>query len=270
MALHRQARRHGFTLIELLVVIAILAVLMSILLPAMSRAREQAIHVKCLSNLRQIAVALWAYELDHRRLPAHPFEAGDLGTFPNSLKGPTFDARAILKPVVNVDFFACPGVTPWKPSEATSPVVNVDYVMAAGYYGDAEVGDVEDPLSARFSANLWTKSHRPWKYGPHRIRVLVGDRAYLDPVSVPGTNRHIVNHPGRARGYGQWQPPGFAGTAWLLSLPAGSDVRRYSLSNFAFTDGSTRTFGDGAGGLVPVANRNITRLGSSYLFPVDP
>ena len=54
-------RRRGFTLIELLVVIAIIAVLISILLPALSQSREASRRVKCLTNLKGIGMGLSIY-----------------------------------------------------------------------------------------------------------------------------------------------------------------------------------------------------------------
>ena len=54
-------RKSGFTLIELLVVIAIIAILAAILFPVFARAREQARKTKCLSNLKQIGLAMNMY-----------------------------------------------------------------------------------------------------------------------------------------------------------------------------------------------------------------
>lgn len=62
-------KRQGFTLVELLVVIAIIALLIAILAPALQRTRESAKAVICSSNIRQIVLALTAYEAQNRIFP---------------------------------------------------------------------------------------------------------------------------------------------------------------------------------------------------------
>jgi prepilin-type N-terminal cleavage/methylation domain-containing protein/prepilin-type processing-associated H-X9-DG protein len=70
------SRQRGFTLVELLVVIGIIAVLISILLPTLSKVRRQANTLQCSSNMRQLATAMLMYIADSKgRFPAAEFGA---------------------------------------------------------------------------------------------------------------------------------------------------------------------------------------------------
>jgi prepilin-type N-terminal cleavage/methylation domain-containing protein/prepilin-type processing-associated H-X9-DG protein len=67
----RRGVREGFTLVELLVVIGIIAVLISMLLPALNKVRSQSMALQCGANLRQLGIAFQMYANDNRgRLPS--------------------------------------------------------------------------------------------------------------------------------------------------------------------------------------------------------
>ena len=66
---HCRTRHGGFTLIELLVVVAIIALLAALLLPALGRAKAKARRIHCVSNLKQISLALHAFATDREMYP---------------------------------------------------------------------------------------------------------------------------------------------------------------------------------------------------------
>ncbi len=84
---HSPIRRSGFTLIELLVVIAVIAVLIALLLPALSKARDSGRATVCLANLRSMVQATQMYADDFKGLtPALGTPYGTLPTWPLALQ----------------------------------------------------------------------------------------------------------------------------------------------------------------------------------------
>ncbi|MGC4030845.1 MAG: type II secretion system protein [Tepidisphaeraceae bacterium] len=77
MARH-QTRRHAFTLVELLVVIGIIAVLISLLLPALNKCRRAAQEARSISNLRQLLMAYSAYHTDNRGQLLYGYPYGNI------------------------------------------------------------------------------------------------------------------------------------------------------------------------------------------------
>lgn len=106
------AGRFAFTLIEMLVVVAVIALLVSILLPSLSRARQQAKLVACRANLHDLGSALLQYATVHDPyFPPTPYMGSEVGTSPNG-----DDNLFVLwyaKYARNPQSFTCPA-TQWR------------------------------------------------------------------------------------------------------------------------------------------------------------
>ncbi|MDX1933659.1 MAG: prepilin-type N-terminal cleavage/methylation domain-containing protein [Capsulimonadales bacterium] len=105
----RGARR-GFTLIELLVVIAIIAILAAILFPVFAQAREKARQTSCLSNMKQLGLAVRMYVQDYDETFSPIRVALATATnFPNVPADSVLTWRNVVQPYVkNTGIFSCP------------------------------------------------------------------------------------------------------------------------------------------------------------------
>jgi prepilin-type N-terminal cleavage/methylation domain-containing protein len=105
----RPRSRKGFTLIELLVVIAIIAILAAILFPVFARAREQARKSACLSNMKQIGLALGMYMQDYDQV----FPPGGLKIWEAKKTDRNLLAIQLQPYAKNDQIFHCPSDRGW-------------------------------------------------------------------------------------------------------------------------------------------------------------
>jgi prepilin-type N-terminal cleavage/methylation domain-containing protein/prepilin-type processing-associated H-X9-DG protein len=176
----------AFTLIELLVVIAIIAILAALLLPALTKAKQQAQATECLNNLKQITHAWCMYLGDNQNV-----------IVPN---GNTYvQTAAITDPIYlpsQPDAMSCPGRmdtdgatnAAWIELGLLYPYINNVAIYRCPSDTSTWPAGSAQPRLRSYSFNCWLNPINPWIYGPSGNNISNLVRIYIkdESLAVPG------------------------------------------------------------------------------------
>ena len=156
----KRGRRPGFSLIELLVVIAVIGLLVALLLPAISGAREAARRTQCVNNLKQLGLAFHTYHDTFRSFPAGYLSqtgGGGVNGPPDSQTrdaGPGWAWGALLLPLIEeteVKRSFNLGLPCWDPHNAPAAKSTLSVFLCPSASGHTEPFDVRDASGNRLA-----------------------------------------------------------------------------------------------------------------------
>lgn len=197
----------AFTLIELLVVVAIIALLVAILLPSLSRAREQTRRTVCASNVKQQALAFHMYQNDFTYLPYSWIRGHTLiGTSGGPFTLPVAVARAMVKYSVHpedanytkpktMNLWKCPSNSSYVPRGFVNPVPPGDsqyfYMDMYAAYTYLNLDDFERGRQPWYPAGmLLPNAYSATHFNQSADHAMVGDATFFHQPNV-GAN-HVA------------------------------------------------------------------------------
>lgn len=216
---NRPIRPTGFTLLELLVVATVIAVLISCLLPAIDQARRIAHRMVCLSNQKQIALAMAFYCQDHRdQFPvAYSIDYGamTLHEWDYSTRGREVRPGMIWRYVDGTKVQQCPSYRGRSNTAVENPYTGYNY--NASYIGRGAFEGSWGGMSTAPATQAEVRNHQS--------TALIGDGGYLN-----GANKYM-------------RSPYDAGPLGELGAHAGGQAFRHvrSTTNVAWVDGHAST-----------------------------